>query len=114
MVHKAFAVWLLALALSPFTTPFSTCDLRVFFSSRSQDAGAPRSGHMALTIAPSAALPEAALAVPPLTGRIRIASSASATAITCLLSTPDRLAVSVDVPHVLRPHDPSLVRILRV
>jgi len=114
MVHKAAAVWLLALALSPFTTPFSTCDLRVLFSSRSQDGGAPRSGRMALTIAPSDALPEAALAVPPLTGRIRIASSGSATARTCLLSPPARLAVSLDTPHILRQHDPSLVTILRV
>ena len=29
-LRKAIAVWLLLLALSPFTAPFSTCDLSTF------------------------------------------------------------------------------------
>ena len=37
-LRKAVAVWLLLLALSPFTAPFSTCDLSTF-SSASATAG---------------------------------------------------------------------------
>jgi hypothetical protein len=37
-VRKTVAWWLLLLALSPFTAPFSTCDLTMFFVSH-QNAG---------------------------------------------------------------------------
>jgi hypothetical protein len=114
MFHKVAAVWLLALALSPFTTPFSTCELRLFFSSGPRDTGAPLSDHVSLAIAPSQALPEAASAVPPLTGRMRIVSLASTDAGICPLAPRVGLAVSMEIPHLLRHHDQSLLSILRV
>jgi hypothetical protein len=114
MFQKVAAVWLVALALSPFTTPFSTCELRLLFSSRSQDTGATRSGHLSLTIAPAEAVPETASAVPPLTGRIRFVALASTETGISPLAPRVGLPVSLDIPHFLRQHDQSLLRILRV
>jgi hypothetical protein len=41
MLGKVIATWLLVLTLSPFTAPFPTCDLTIFFS---EPASAPVHG----------------------------------------------------------------------
>jgi hypothetical protein len=114
MLQKIAAVWLLALALSPFTTPFSTCDLQLLFSNHSQDVGASPSGHSSLAMAPSEVLSVAASTVPPLTGRVRLVALGSAETGCCPLSPRVRAAVSPDIPLFLSRHDKSLSTTLRI
>jgi hypothetical protein len=52
--YKLFASWLILLGISPFTAPFSTCDLTsVFGSGRENQMPAVPASHAAWTIDPT-------------------------------------------------------------
>ena len=105
MVRKIAAVWLLALAVSPFTAPFSTCDLPLLFSSHSPDTGVAPSGRPSSAVAasetPAVAAAEAS-AVAPLAARIRFVALDSPEIAPCPFPPRVSVAVSLDVPRFLR------------
>jgi hypothetical protein len=77
MLGKVIAAWLVVLTLSPFTAPFPTCDLTIFFTER---APAPAHGASQPTSVADATFSQALPLVRP-AGRVRfVALSESRTA----------------------------------
>jgi hypothetical protein len=114
MFRKIAAIWLVVLALSPFTTPFATCDLASFFSNRVGDGSAPPSGHTPLAISSPDTSSAAASAVPPLTSRLDLDPVTPAEAACPPLTPCIGEAVSPERPFRPNRYGGSLTTTLRI
>jgi hypothetical protein len=114
MFQKIAAIWLVVLALSPFTTPFSTCDLASFLSNHAGDGSAPPSGHTPLAISSPDTSSAAASAVPPLTSRLDLDPVTPAEAACPPLTPCIGEAVSPERPFRPNRYGGSLTTTLRI
>src|SRR5713226_4189997 len=71
MLRRAFAYWLLALAVSPFTAPFSTCELSTLSAERTGEEARVTRFPAPAAILVDASLPPVQQLDPPVAGRAK-------------------------------------------